>query len=905
MKKIYTLMVLLFFVVINVNAQYTWNNSNGPYGGDIVSVTYDNTEKLYAASYMGMFVSGDGFTWWASGGGLPVREINAVLGDYDGNVFAGPVDKGIYRSQDNGSSWSVVYSGSNLTIDDFILGKSGDVFALSVNETYMAKDNGSSWVTLSKKFTAVNSDADNNIYGGTSSGIFISNDGGNNWNESNTGLDGENSRKILYIFVDADGKIFAGTQGDGVYRSEDKGANWVAVNTGLELYYGLNVNKIAENDNGVIFIRTSQGIYYTLDDGDYWFTMNYEFNGEYVHNIDSFKHTFFACTNVSGLYQTGSNGDAWTVRNVGLTCGNVVDILESANGHIFAALSDIGVFSSDNMGESWNSVTTKRLDEMALSPEGIIYGVSNFDGIFYSTDGGYNWQETASEVSGYPSSIAINEDGTIFVGTSTDYYSSGFWRSIDGGDTWEQLNEGLSYNERRRILCLMVDPMGNILAGSDGAGLYLSTDNGDTWESIPDFASGKILSIAYHDGNYYVGNANGAVYTTDDLVTVWDQIRSGSSSDPNNPDACYDIKVTGDGMIYISTEFGILRTSDNGLNWEKISDWYSEAILVGRDGTVYAGTKGSSVITGSEKGHVSDYLKILSDPQDMQEVDFDDVINYTLTLNDKNGVAVNGVNLKIYNAFTDATTDHTSDAEGKVTYAVTVPDDIANGIYPIRIVAEKDAYEKSIAIFQVKVDHDFPALNLNISPEDIQEVEWIETSPYEITVTDINGSPVQNALVSVKDKYFSHFNDTEIYTDAEGKVTYTAKVPNFLPENTYSISFFASKEKFSNSDTLSRELLIKKPVSVDEEIIDLYEMNVYPNPLANEAVLTFTLRSKTDIVIDLADLSGNSVMRIFNGTLDAGSHRYDLPSAGLANGEYFLRLIDAKNVSVYKVIINK
>jgi photosystem II stability/assembly factor-like uncharacterized protein len=65
------------------------------------------------------------------------------------------------------------------------------------------------------------------LYAGTSSGLFRSSDGGNEWAPSGTGV---GSRPTLSLAINPQDAnfVYAGTAGGGVYRSSDGGDTWVS-----------------------------------------------------------------------------------------------------------------------------------------------------------------------------------------------------------------------------------------------------------------------------------------------------------------------------------------------------------------------------------------------------------------------------------------------------------------------------------------------------------------------------------------------------------------------------------------------------------------------------------------------------------------------------------------------------
>lgn len=149
-------------------ASAQWVPTNGPYGGDV---------RCFAVIP-------------ASGGaGTPT-------------VYVGTYCGGVFRSTDDGTSWTAANTGLTHPA----------VNALAVNSA----DGAAGLPTL---------------FAGTCGGVFRSTDGGASWAEANSGIMNPDTRSLA-VSPDPYGTgvnhVLAGTAGGGVYLSTDNGTSWVS-----------------------------------------------------------------------------------------------------------------------------------------------------------------------------------------------------------------------------------------------------------------------------------------------------------------------------------------------------------------------------------------------------------------------------------------------------------------------------------------------------------------------------------------------------------------------------------------------------------------------------------------------------------------------------------------------------
>ena len=115
-------------------------------------------------------------------------------------------------------AFSMIGVFNDVQVDPF---QSNKIYVITESYFYFSEDGGENWTQSNKVFNkARNIIADpnyeNRIYAGTSEGVFVSNNSGTIWQELNTGL---LNHDILCLEYDVENQhLYAGTNGDGVFQ---------------------------------------------------------------------------------------------------------------------------------------------------------------------------------------------------------------------------------------------------------------------------------------------------------------------------------------------------------------------------------------------------------------------------------------------------------------------------------------------------------------------------------------------------------------------------------------------------------------------------------------------------------------------------------------------------------------
>ena len=192
-------------------------------------------------------------------------------------------------------------------------------------------------------------------------------------------------------------------------------------------------------------------------------------------------------TVTSGLLWSEDGGDTWNRPKTFAPGGCELEIHPTNPSTLY--LAGLDVFRSTNRGQDWAGsvsglpVNLANFLALAVDPsdgETLYLGIDRDPGIYKSTDGGANWGEVTDglELTAVASLVISPSNPSIL-------YAGGpggkIQKSIDGADTWLNLDTGIS--EFFTVMALAVDPTDSsvVYAGTDGNGVNRSLDGGASW----------------------------------------------------------------------------------------------------------------------------------------------------------------------------------------------------------------------------------------------------------------------------------------------------------------------------------------------------------------------------------------------------------------------------------------
>lgn len=344
------------------------------------------------------------------------------------------------------------------------------------------------------------------------------------------------------------------------------------------------------------------------------------------------------------FYVASASGGVWKTINGGTTWEPIFDHQASASiGDIAVAPSnpDIiwvgtgeannqrssswgdGVYKSENAGKTWTNMGLRKSEHIGrvivhpTNPEivfvaaaGPLWSGGGDRGLFRTTDGGRTWKNVKNidAYTGFTDVIFDPSNPDVIYAASFQrerrpytYVGGGpgsaLWKSIDGGNTWTKLTEGLPKVDVGRI------------------GLDVSRSN-------PNIVYATIETKVSGNGAAQ-GNTEASVYRSDDRGASWQKMGTGFSYpwymgqirvDPTNPDRVYFMGVP----LQVSTDGGrTFRNIAGGAHSDHHAMWIDptdpDHLIIGCDGGVYISHDRGRTVDFVPNLPISQYYAIATD----------------------------------------------------------------------------------------------------------------------------------------------------------------------------------------------------------------------------------------------------------------------------------------------------
>lgn len=280
---------------------------------DILS---DNSGSLFLATeYGGLFISSDdGNSWKLTNTITSKFNLTSIsYNDYEG-IFLATFDKPLLQSTDKGISWNIRQNEvNNMVPITNIISTSKNYKVFSVNDVYgICNDNFNTRKYVKGLVNAFHFTDDGELYAVGKD--ILKNDNiddfentSNNWKKVNNGISGIAN----CITSNTSNLIFIGTT-NGLYFSSNNGENWQLRSNNLK---NISVTAISIQNNFLTIVVDSTKIFNSQDNGLTWQENNIQINSKINKLYKSKSNSMFLLTSNQGLYKSTDYGLTWINLN--------------------------------------------------------------------------------------------------------------------------------------------------------------------------------------------------------------------------------------------------------------------------------------------------------------------------------------------------------------------------------------------------------------------------------------------------------------------------------------------------------------------------------------------------------------------------------------------------------------
>jgi photosystem II stability/assembly factor-like uncharacterized protein len=619
------------------NGGQSWDNvSDGFFGGSVGAVAVsewdpnvvyvglgEKTVRGNVSPGDGMWKSTDAGDTWSRIGlddsqhisrvRIHPKNPDLVYAAVMGHLFGPNEQRGVYRSQDGGTTWQNVL---------FVSDEVGAV-DLAMDPTNPRILYASFWRIKRTPYSLES--------GGDGSGIWKSVDGGDTWVEltGNEGLPtgtigisgiavSPTNNKNLYAIIEA--------EEGGIFRSRDGGETWSKVNEDRNMrqrawyYTRIYADPADEESLYVLNVR----FHYSKDGGRSFTEIDTPHGDNHDLWIDPADPLRMIQANDGGANVSYDRGSTWTVQSNQPTAQ--MYRVSTDNDFPYRLLggqqdnSAVRIRSRSARGgaigvRDWEPTAGGESGHIVAKPDdpdivvggsygGFLRVINHRTGSLRSID---VWPDNpmgwgAAELKyrfqwNFPILFSVHDPDLLYVAADV------LFRTRDMGQSWETISPDLTRNDKNRMgpsggpitrdntsveyygtifaVAESYHERGVIWAGSDDGRVHVTRNDGDDWTDVtppglPEWA--QINSIDIHPferGGAYVAatryksdDFRPYLYRTTDWGRSWQQITSGIPED----EFTRVVRADPDrqGLLYAGTEKGLYYTTDDGRSWQSL-----------------------------------------------------------------------------------------------------------------------------------------------------------------------------------------------------------------------------------------------------------------------------------------------------------------------------------------------
>jgi len=884
------------------------------------------------------------------------RVVNKLIASpYDHDVLYCATNEGLFKSTDAGGHWNIVLTGNVYDIE-FHPTDNSKVYATK-DRLFMSLDAGDSFnsvgngsppsVVVSRMLVAVTPAQPDYIYllaannGNGFYSVHRSTDGGDSfdersdspnllgWSPSGNDEGGQAWYDLAFTVSPTDAnRVMVG--GVNVWSSTNGGITW-----------GLRAFWVYDEDNPSNYVHADIH-WLSYEGGRVW------------------------CGSDGGVFSSDNNGFSWTDQSQGLTNSQFYRLGGSATeaGTILAGAQDNGTVLLKN--GIWRKVCGGDGMEAAVDPSNAnrMYCASQFGNINRSQNGGNSFSNFSGGINQTgawitPYVIDANNTGTIYAGYENLFrrIGSGSWQSISaGGSTITQVE--------------VADDNSDVIFFARDASISRSLNGGDDWSFVNDGLPGAVktgIDTRPGDATEVWVSCSGygeglKVYRSFDSGDTWEDMSLNLPGIPAN-----DIVVSDDasGGVYVGMDVGVYYYNDNLANWVPFDEGMPKVIVSELEiqyssGKLRAATYGrglweSDLYTPTTAAPNADFEADRVIICEGNEIFFSDLSieaapgwewtfeggSPATSVEQEPGVVYTtageyAVSLSVSN-------DNGTTTETKTAYIKVLP--AVGESFPYTEGFEGFDFETSDRWFREDINENGITWEVNPSVGDGSATSmWVDNynAPFGYrdrlisNTIDLSGETEVAITFKVANaKRFPGNNDRiRVYTSANcgedwilretyntindfetGEMSNEPFIPssdqwvellmNDIPDSDHVEGFrmMFELENGGGNNIYLDNINLSVISSVADIDLNRLEMEIFPNPATEEFQLNFNLIENRTVGMSIIDMTGRTVMSDLYGELSQGTQRITVKTADMAQGVYHLQLsVDGQIVSRKLVI---
>ena len=555
-----------------------WTQTNGPYGGTIIS--------LHATP--------------------------------EGILFAGTSEGGIFRSTDGGETWVSASEGlrvyeNNTFPPIFALTQKGNIlYAGTGHNLFCSTNDGDSWQQLTnfQRYRGISGVAfiGDTIYIGQhiEESVFFSNDNGKSWSQIDSGLTDRLGPRLI-----ASGTTLFAETLRHVFRLKAGETSWtkLVIKDPSKRDAISGITKLVVSGE-VVYAAADKGLFCSTDMGDSWIPIKSEATQRFHGELAAVGNTlFYIGSGIAGgrVFRSTDAGNSWTMSNTNLTDQSILSVTVLSEKMLYVGTEN-GVFRSEDGGESWVETNTGIINthiEDLVFFRNALYAVMG-DGIVKSTDAGNSWVTMNDGLIASDGATLTVSGGKLYTVTNETNYglnpsTSGIYSLADDGDSWIPVQTNMESSNNRIYVVNQLAISGETfyIVGQMGGKewLYRWRMGEDLWTQLmPQQNLFGWGALAVSDRTVYISTVRGKLFRSVDEGDTWTEV-SQNLPNWNQEIGTYDLTFVGE-TIYAKAGSGGGCSTDGGETWTPIivaglPGGYIEMQLV--DGTTLYGTSSHGV----------------------------------------------------------------------------------------------------------------------------------------------------------------------------------------------------------------------------------------------------------------------------------------------------------------------